>query len=115
MQLRWQSVLILYACFSVNWSTRQYVGHAFSRRDVIEGAWNLRHGRFMSWVLLHGEWDLNHHRRPESSWRDPPRLSPAGEQRISYIRQYWRMWLGPRPNSEPAPESTTNMPLSIHQ
>src|SRR5262249_47313495 len=41
--LRWQPMLILYACFSFNWSTRQYVGHAFSRRDVIEGAWNLRH------------------------------------------------------------------------
>src|SRR5262245_43227654 len=24
----------LYACFSFNWSTRQYVGHACSRRDV---------------------------------------------------------------------------------
>ena len=65
LDLRWQAVLILYACFSFNWSTRQYVGHAFSRRDVIEGAWNLRHFPFMSWILLHGEWDLNHHRRPE--------------------------------------------------
>jgi len=42
LDLHWQAVLILYACFSVYWSTRQYIAHAFSRRDVIEGAWNLR-------------------------------------------------------------------------
>jgi len=115
LDLRWQSVLILYACFSVNWSTRQYVGHAFSRRDVIEGAWNLRHIPLMSWILLHGEWDLNHHRRPEVSWYYLPRLSGPDEPRISYVRQYWRQWLGPRQNTEPAPESLRTLPLSIHQ
>ena len=45
------------------------MGHAFSRRDVIEGAWNLKHWPFMSYLLLHGEYDLNHHRRPEVPWR----------------------------------------------
>jgi fatty acid desaturase len=114
LQLRWQSVLILYACFSFNWSTRQYVGHAFSRRDVIEGAWNLRHNRLMTWVLLHGEWDLNHHRHPEVSWYYLPRLSPPDEPRVSYLWQYWRQWLGPRPCAEPAPESLQPIPLSVH-
>ena len=38
LHLQWTHTLILYACFSFNWSTRQYVGHAFSKRDVIEGA-----------------------------------------------------------------------------
>jgi len=115
LDLRWQAVLIMYACFSFNWSTRQYVGHAFSRRDVIDGAWNLRHFPLMSWILLHGEWDLNHHRRPEVSWYYLPQLSGPDESRVSYIRQYWRQWLGPRPNTEPAPESLRNLPLSIHQ
>jgi len=115
LDLRWQAVLILYACFSINWSTRQYVDHAFSRRDVIEGAWNLRHVPLMSWILLHGEWDLNHHRRPEVSWYYLPRLSGPDEPRISYVRQYWRQWLGPRPNTEPAPEPLRTLPLSILQ
>ena len=114
LDLRWQGVLILYACFSLNWSTRQYVGHAFSRRDVIEGAWNLRHVRLMSWILLHGEWDLNHHRRPEVPWFYLPHLG-ADEPRPSYFRQYWRQWLGPRLTSEPAPELLENLPLSVHQ
>jgi fatty acid desaturase len=115
LQLQWLNTLILYACFSFNWSTRQYVGHAFSRRDVIEGAWNLRHNRLMSWVLLHGEWDLNHHRRPDLSWYYLPRVSLADEPRPSYIKQYWRQWRGPRLVTEPAPETLQQIPLSVHQ
>ena len=115
LDLRWQNTLVLYACFSVNWSTRQYVGHAFTRRDVIEGAWNLRTNRFMSWILLHGEYDLNHHRRPEVPWYYLPRLSAEEEARPSYLRQYWRQWLGPRLATEPAPESLEEIPLSVHQ
>jgi fatty acid desaturase len=102
--LKWQNTLILYACFSFNWSTRQYVGHAFSRRDIVDGAWNLRHHPWMSWLLLHGEWDLNHHRRPDVSWFYLPGLSQRGEPRLAYWRQYWRQWRGPRPCQEPEPQ-----------
>jgi len=111
----WLNLLLFYACFAVNWSTRQYVGHAFTPRDVIEGAWNLRHNRLMTWVLLHGEWDLNHHRRPDVSWYYLPGLSPPDEARASYGKQYWRLWLGPRANTEPAPEAFRPLPLSVHQ
>lgn len=100
LDLYWLPTLILYACFSFNWSTRQYVGHAFSPRDVIDGAWNLRHNRLMSGILLHGEWDLNHHRRPEISWYYLPRLETPAETQRSYLQQYWRLWRGPRPVAE---------------
>lgn len=115
LDLRWQNTLVLYACFSLNWSTRQYVGHAFTRRDVIEGAWNLRANRFLSWILLHGEYDLNHHRRPDVPWMYLPRLPAGDAPRPSYFRQYWRQWLGPRPVMEPAPESLRELPLTIHE
>lgn len=104
LELRWQNTLFLYLCFAYNWSTRQYIGHAFTKRDVIEGAWNIRHNRLMSFVLLHGEHDLNHHRHPEIPWRYLPNLSPANEERPNYLLQYWRQWLGPRPNTEPEPK-----------
>ncbi|MCO6455178.1 MAG: fatty acid desaturase [Pirellulaceae bacterium] len=103
LHLKWTSVLVLYACFSFNWSTRQYVAHAFSKRDIVEGAWNLRHNWWMSKLLLHGEWDLNHHRHPEVSWYYLPRLSSGSEARPGYVRQYWRQWGGPRPALEPSP------------
>jgi fatty acid desaturase len=108
-------VLVCYGCFSFNWSTRQYIGHAFSKRDVIEGAWNLEHNGLMTWVLLHGEYDLNHHRRPEVPWFYLPRISPEGEPRPSYFWQYWRQWLGPRVVTEPAPETLQKLPLSVHE
>jgi fatty acid desaturase len=115
LELRWQTVLLMYLCFGFNWSTRQYIGHAFSKREVIDGAWNLQHNRLMSLVLLHGEYDLNHHRRPEVPWYYLPKVSAPDEQRLDYIRQYWRQWLGPRPVTEPAPESLQELPLSVHQ
>ena len=103
LDLRWQNTLLLYACFAFNWSTRQYIGHAFSKRDVVDGAWNLRHNRLMSALLLHGEYDLNHHRHPEISWYYLPRVAPTDPSQPNYIKQYWRQWLGPRPATEPAP------------
>lgn len=113
--LRWQNTLVLYACFAFNWSTRQYVGHAFSKRDVIEGAYNLRHNRVMSCVLLNSHWDLNHHRHPEVSWYHLPALGrETDEPQPSYLRQYWRLWRGPRLSTEPAPETLQELPLSIH-
>jgi len=113
--LKWQNTLFLYGCFAFNWSTRQYIGHAFTKRDVIEGAYNLRHNRVMSWVLMNSQWDLNHHRHPEVSWYYLPRLArETDDPQPSYIRQYWRLWRGPRLNTEPAPESLRELPLSIH-
>jgi fatty acid desaturase len=103
LDLRWQNTLVLYACFAFNWSTRQYIGHAFSKLDVIEGAWNLRHNRWMSLLLLHGEYDLNHHRHPEVSWYYLPQLSSPDESQPGYVRQYWRQWLGPRLATTTAP------------
>lgn len=115
LHLQWTHTLVLYACFSFNWSTRQYVGHAFSKRDIIDGAWNLRHNRLMSWLLLHGEYDKTHHRRPDVSWIYLPRLTPTEDERPGYFRQYWRQWLGPRPNTEPAPVASSNGTAVIHQ
>ena len=112
--LHWQNTLVLYACFAFNWSTRQYVGHAFTKRDVIDGAWNLRHTQVMSWLLLHSEWDLNHHRHPEVSWIYLPRFGSPPEAERSYWRQYLRLWSGPRLATEPPPESLEELPLSIH-
>jgi len=107
LQLRWQCSLILYACFSINWSTRQYVGHSFSKRDIIEGAWNLRHNWLMSKILLHGEWDLTHHRHPEVPWHYLPYVEKSRTVRPSYVRHYWRQWLGPQLTTEPGPEIDT--------
>jgi fatty acid desaturase len=104
LDLRWPAVLVSYACFSFNWSTRQYVSHAFTTRHVIDGALNLKHNRVMEKILLNSHWDLNHHRHPDVSWYYLPQLSSTLESRPSYRRHYWQQWLGPRMTSEPSPQ-----------
>jgi fatty acid desaturase len=86
--------LILSAC---NWSTRQFIEHAFTPLHVIEGGYNLQHNRWMSWILLHREWDLNHHRHPQVPWIYLPQLAGSEDRRFGYVAQYMRMWRGPLP------------------
>lgn len=97
------TVLIFYAAFWVNWSTRQYVSHAFSTRDVMKGAWNLKVSRLMGWVFLNGQWDLVHHMVPDLPWQLLPNEGAKSAEPVSYWKQYFKMWGGPRPNPEPAP------------
>jgi len=104
------SVGILYAAFWFNWSTRQYVTHAFSPRDVMNGAWNLKVSRMMGWIFLNGQWDLVHHNYPRVHWQDLPTLRSTSRKPISYWRQYLKLWTGPRPNWEPAPVALEDTP-----
>ncbi len=90
-------LLVYYACFAFNWSTRQFIEHAYTRRHLIEGALNLKHFPWMSKIFLHRELDLNHHRYPNVPWNYLPLLLAPGERQIHYIKQYFRMWSGPVP------------------
>ncbi len=114
MGLAWWHWLILYGCASFNWSTRQYIGHAFTPRDIIDGALNLRHNGLMSRLLLFGEWDLTHHRRPEVPWIYLPRITSDTEQRPGYHAQYWRQWTGPRRTEEAEPSVDKTVEPIVH-
>jgi fatty acid desaturase len=111
-------LLIYYACFAFNWSTRQFIEHAYTRRHFVEGALNLKHFSWMSRLLLHRELDLNHHRHPDVPWNYLPKLLAPDERQVHYIRQYFKLWSGPVPlekleNMQPfdgvktTPENTT--------
>lgn len=104
---------LMYLMAGINWSTRQYVGHAYTKRDVIEGAINLKTNRFLTWVLLNGNWDLNHHRRPDVSWIHLPKLGEMSQTK--YLAAYLRMWTGPRLTVERGPEALANLPLLVHE
>lgn len=100
-------VLLCYACFGFNWSTRQYVEHAYTQRDVFDGVHNLRCARWLSCVMLHHEWHRNHHRQPQVPWIYLPQLSTSREERLEYWRAYVRLWGGPRPTDEPPPRTVS--------
>ena len=110
LDLGWMPLLVMYACFAFNWSTRQYVTHAFTPRDVINGALNLSVSRPMACVLLHGNWDLVHHRRPWLPWTALAEAGRRSVEPVSFWRQYLRMWAGPVPTTEPSPQRLVATP-----
>ncbi|MCB1784654.1 MAG: fatty acid desaturase [Gammaproteobacteria bacterium] len=112
LELRWDAVLIAYAAFAFNWSTRQYVTHAFTPRDVRDGALNLRVSRPIGWLLLNGHWDRVHHQHPHLPWRYLPEIGQAEGYDRDYLNQYLSLWSGPRPCNEPAPAV---LPRTVYQ
>lgn len=102
--LDWATLATFFGCFAFNWSTRQYVSHAYTPRDVVNGALNLEVGRVMGAILLNGQWDLVHHQKPWLPWIALPEAGKRSAPPVSYARQYLRMWrFGMLPAAEPAP------------
>jgi fatty acid desaturase len=113
LDLQWQNLLLMYACFAFNWSTRQYVTHAFTPRDVVNGALNLKAGPLMSRLLLHTNWDLVHHQQPWLPWTALKEQGLKSTPPVSFWSQYWRMWGGPEPAREPSPQRLQATPGSF--
>lgn len=85
-----------YVAFGINWSSLQYADHAFSRLDVVEGAWNLRVHPLIQAVFLNYHLHLAHHRHPKMPWIYLPQFVDRNGLRPRFITHYARMWLGPR-------------------
>ena len=103
LALQWHALLILYAMAGFHWSTRQYLTHAFTPRDVRNGAIVLKASPLMRAILLNGNFDLVHHQQPQIPWPHLPRFVPTDTRPVGFWRQYLAMWKGPRPNTEVAP------------
>jgi fatty acid desaturase len=88
--------LACYAAFGINWSSLQYADHAFSRLDVVEGAWDLKVHPWVQAVFLNYHLHLAHHRQPTLPWIHLPRFVERDGFRPRFITHYARMWLGPR-------------------
>lgn len=105
------TLALFYGCFAFNWSTRQYVSHAYTPRDVINGALNLKVGRLMGAILLNGQWDLVHHQKPWLPWTALPSEGATSALPVSYAAQYLRMWrFGLVAATEPAPAPLPSEP-----
>lgn len=104
LSLQIWTMVLFYAIFGFNWSTRQYVTHAWTPRDVVEGALNLKTSKTMQLILLNGNWDHVHHKYPYLPWSELINTKYHELQPVSYVRQYLSLWRGPRPNTEPSPD-----------
>ena len=92
-----------YVAFAWNWCALQYTDHAWTRRDIRHGAWNLKVGAIVGYVFLNYHHHLAHHQHPRVSWIHLPRLVDFDQPRPSFLRIYLSLWKGPRPIDQPPP------------
>lgn len=97
LDLTWQGWLLCYWAFALHWSALQYVDHAWSRRDVVLGAWNLKVLPFTRALALNYHYHLAHHCHPQISWVHLPALVDRAESQPTFWRIYFKLWRGTRP------------------
>lgn len=89
--------LACYGVFALHWSVLQYADHAWSARDVRDGAWNLKVLPPFRWVALNYHYHLAHHQHPEVPWYELPGLVNPAIRQPSFWRVYFSLWKGVRP------------------
>ena len=90
------SYMICYGSFAWMWSSLQYANHAYTIRDRVDGAWNLRVSPWTRYLFLNYHHHLAHHQNPDTPWYqlsqhvDPTVKSPF------FWSIYIQMLCGPR-------------------
>jgi fatty acid desaturase len=105
--LDWKAWLACYWAFGINWSSVQYTDHAWSPRDVVEGAWNLKRLPLTQAMFLNYNLHLAHHREPGLPWTALPSRVRNEDPNPTFWSIYRRLWLGP----QPAPAAPGPRPL----
>lgn len=118
----WLIWLACYWAFGVVWGGLQYADHAFTPRDIRQGAWNLEVNPVIRWLFLNYHDHKVHHSYPWVPWIHLPRFVDKSEHRPRWGAIWWRFLKGPVPVTEPAPgqlagafETRLNRPISEDQ
>lgn len=104
LDLKWTSWLTLFAMHGFLWSSQNYVNHAFSPRDIINGAHNHRIPIWLNLLYLNFNLHLAHHQNPKIPWIHLPAFIKQGNGRMSFFRNYIRLWKGPILTKEKEPK-----------
>lgn len=99
LDLDWQGWLLAHWLFALHWSALQYADHAWSARDVTDGAWDLAVFAPVRWLALNYHYHLAHHRNPTAPWTRLPALATRDGQPSAWC-VYWSLW---RSGVQPAP------------
>lgn len=97
LDLNWFGWLLCHYVFALHWSALQYVDHAYSPRDILNGAWNLRVSKLARLLLLNYHCHQVHHQHPKIPWLYLPKLVNAPEKQPSFWSIYFRLWRGAQP------------------
>jgi fatty acid desaturase len=101
--LSWAPWLICYWAFGMNWGALQYADHAWSPRDVREGAWNLKVPKIVRWVFLNYHIHHAHHIYPQIPWIHLPQFKEVDKER-DFLDIYFKMWAGPQLTNDRTPK-----------
>jgi len=96
--------ILCYGAFAINWSTLQYVDHAYTPRDVRHGAWNIKVSKFAQAMFLNYHHHLAHHQHPHVPWIHLAKFVNFSEPRPSFWKIYLRMWKGVEKTEVDAPK-----------
>lgn len=97
LDLSWEAWLLCHWFFALHWSALQYVDHAWSPRDIINGAWNLRVLPVSRWLALNYHYHLAHHQSPLVPWIHLPKLVDNADEQPTFWSIYFSLWGGTRP------------------
>lgn len=89
--------VLCYWAFALHWSVLQYADHAWSTRDTLRGAWNLRVLAPFRWIALNYHYHQAHHGHPQVPWYELPKWVSDTEPQPSFWRIYFSLWKGVRP------------------
>jgi fatty acid desaturase len=103
LELQLSFLLMAYLLHAFVWSSQNYVTHAFSPRDIVQGAHNLKMPLWMRILYLNFNLHLAHHQYPKVSWIHLPAFTRKDQQTYSFWQIYLRLWKGPEVTHEPSP------------
>jgi fatty acid desaturase len=95
--------MICFWAFGLNWGSLQYTDHAFTKRDIRNGAWNLKINPLIRSVFLNYHFHKVHHQYPNLSWYYLPLFVDKSEEMPSFLFIYFRLWRGPELTTEKNP------------
>jgi fatty acid desaturase len=96
---------LCYGAFAIAWSSLQYADHAYSVRDIRNGAWNLKVHPITKLFFLNYHDHLAHHQHPNVPWIHLPKFVDPSLEKPEFLKIYLKMWKGlvKLDQNEPAP------------
>ena len=104
LKLNFASWILCYWTFGVNWGGLQYADHAWTERDIRNGAWNLKVPKIIQAIYLNYHLHKVHHQHPQLPWTSLPDFENPNDIKPSFYKIWFEMWKGPRPVNAPAPK-----------
>lgn len=97
-----------FACFwtfGLIWGSLQYADHAYTKRDIRNGAWNLKVNPVVRMIFLNYHHHQVHHLNPQIPWLHLGKHIDESAEQPSFLKIYFRMWRGLVPVESKAPEA----------